>query len=68
MFYLPMLCIKEPIKMARLHSRIRPSISTYPGFSGKKAYQNSNGIVLSLKIMKLMDIKVNEKSPWTGSY
>jgi len=32
-----MLCVKELIKMARLHSCIRASISTLPGFLGTNA-------------------------------
>jgi hypothetical protein len=37
MFYLPMLFVKEPIKMARLHSCIRATISILSGFSGTNA-------------------------------
>jgi hypothetical protein len=49
--------------MALLHSWIRLSINTHPGFSGNNANQNFHGIVPSTKIMELRAIKGNEKYP-----
>lgn len=51
------------IKITRLHSYIRPSYNTHPGFSGTSVNQNSHEIFPSTKIIKLRVVKGNEKSP-----
>lgn len=68
-----MLCVKERIKMASLHSSIHPSIhlSTCPkraGFSETNANQNSHGGFPSTKIIKLSVIMCNKKSSWRSSH
>lgn len=64
MFYLPMFCVKEPIKMARLHSCIRASISILSGFSGT----NTKRILTEFfppSNYQTQAIKFKGKSPWT---
>jgi hypothetical protein len=62
------IIFKEAVKIIRLHSCIRPSYNTHPGFSGTNVNQSSHEIFPRTKIIKLRVVKGKEKSPWRGSH